>query len=345
MEDIKAEHKRIWLICAEYELKDIYNMDETGLFYGMPPDCGLADKKHSGVKGSKVHLTYAFTANADGSNKLEPFIIGKAKRLHAFGRKFGNQLGFYYRNNAKAWMMTILYQEWILKWDAALRLEKRKILLWQDNFLGHIVPHGLQCIRVENFEPNMTSHIQLNDTGIIHCFKAHYRSSYIQHAINCYDQNILPAEIYDINQLEAMWLANTAWKAVNMTTIKHCWQKAGILAAPSTPSTPMPVPDPIADVKKDVQESLDALQDTAWNEEEVEEACDADASGDECIVPIPSRKEALKAVSTLQQYVGGMDDPFLCQLEGILALFGQKTCLEEAHSLKDTEITLYFTSK
>ncbi len=34
MEDVEAERERIWLICAEYELKDIYNMDETGLFYG-----------------------------------------------------------------------------------------------------------------------------------------------------------------------------------------------------------------------------------------------------------------------------------------------------------------------
>ncbi|KAK0432814.1 hypothetical protein EV421DRAFT_1719233, partial [Armillaria borealis] len=60
--------------------------------------------------------------------------------------------------------------------------------------------------------------------------------------------------------------------------------------------------------------------------------------------PIPSRKEALKAVSTLQQYIGSMDDPFVHQLEGIFASFGQKTCLEEACSLKDTEITMYFTS-
>ncbi len=348
----------------------------------MPPDRGLANKKHAGVKESKVHLTYTFTANVDGSDKLEPFIIGKAKQPLAFGRKFGNQLGFYYRNNMKAWMTTVLYQEWILKWDAALRLKKRKILLWQDNFSGHIVPCGLQCIRVENFEPNMTSHIQPNDAGIIRCFKAHYRSSYIQHAIDHYDQNIPPAEIYDINQLEAMRLANTAWKAVDMTTIKHCWQKAGILAAPSSPSTPIPVPGPIADVEKDVQESLDALQDTgalqtanqmsiksllnpeaehndmeevtdkdifdavmtAQKEEEAEEACDADASGDGCIVPIPSRKEALKAASTLQQYVGSMDNPFVHQLEGLLASFGRKTHLEETRSLKDTEITMYFTS-
>jgi len=44
----------------------------------MLPDRGLADKKISGVKGNKTRLTYAFTANATGSEKLLPMIIGKA---------------------------------------------------------------------------------------------------------------------------------------------------------------------------------------------------------------------------------------------------------------------------
>ena len=62
----------------------------------MPPDRGLMDKQSSGVKGSKKRLTYAFTANADGSEKLPAFIIGKAARPRAFRKKTGAQLGFYY---------------------------------------------------------------------------------------------------------------------------------------------------------------------------------------------------------------------------------------------------------
>jgi hypothetical protein len=73
-------------------------MDETGLFYGqvpsfclvpvthiqvngrVPPDQGLTDKRYLGVKGKKIRLTYAFTSNATGSEKLFPVIIGKAKK-------------------------------------------------------------------------------------------------------------------------------------------------------------------------------------------------------------------------------------------------------------------------
>ncbi len=52
----------------------------------------------------------------------------------------------------------------------------------------------------------------------------------------------------------------------------------------------------------------------------------------------------MRQETLLTKYVGSMDDPFVHQLEGPLASFGQKTCLEETCSLKDTKITMYFTS-
>ena len=119
----------------------------------MAPDRGLTDREQSGVKCKKNRLTYAFTSNADGSEKLPPIIIGKAAKPRAFNRKTGQQLGFYYRNNAKAWMTAYLYQEWIYQWDQELKVKGRKILLLQDKFSAHIIPDNLENIRVENFTP------------------------------------------------------------------------------------------------------------------------------------------------------------------------------------------------
>jgi hypothetical protein len=187
----------------------------------MPPDRGLSDRQRSGVKGQKTRLTYVFTANADGSEKLKPLVIGKAFKPRAFENKTGGQLGFLYRNNTKAWMTTEIYQAWLWEWDRDLQLKTptRNILLLQDKFSGHIVPEGLQCIRVENFKANLTAHVQPNDAGIIRCFKAHYRHLYISCAIDHYNEGITPSDIYKINQLEAMRLADTAWQMVNTTTI------------------------------------------------------------------------------------------------------------------------------
>ena len=192
----------------------------------MAPDRGLSISKQSSVKGRKVRLTYAFTSNADGSERLPPFVISKAAWPRAFNKKTGRQLGFRYRNNAKAWMTAHLYQDWIQEWDRDLQGKGQKILLLQDNFSGHIVPVNLQNIQVENFESNLTAHAQPKDQGIIHCFKAHYRAKFIQRAIVRYDEGISPAQIYDINQLQAMCLAYLAWHEVNTTTIQNCWKKS-----------------------------------------------------------------------------------------------------------------------
>ena len=55
-------------------------------------------------------ITIALTANADGSDKLQLFFIGKAK-------KSGQAHEFLYRNNTKAWMTGVFFQEWLANLD------------------------------------------------------------------------------------------------------------------------------------------------------------------------------------------------------------------------------------
>jgi hypothetical protein len=205
--------------------------------------------------------------NADGSDKLEAFIIGKAKQPRAFQRRTARALGFLYRNNAKAWMTTILYQEWITNWDTELRLAGRHILLLQDNFGAHKPPTGLTNITVENFSANLTAHVQPLDQGIIRCFKAHYRSRFIQRAIDNYDKGVTPGQIYNIDQLQGMRLAALAWDEVSATAIKNCWTHAGILPASVWTSThPCPtIPissllNPIHEAEQQLDGCLDALE-------------------------------------------------------------------------------------
>ena len=63
---------------------------------------------------------------------------------------------------------------------------------------------------------------------------------YIQHAISHYKSNITLSQIYDIDQLEAMCLADPAWNDVHATTIRNCWHKVGILPPVENTSFPKP---------------------------------------------------------------------------------------------------------
>ena len=229
--------------------------------------CGVPEEDRLALSSGWLdRLTYAFTVNADGSDKQEPFIIGKAKQPRSFQRRTARALGFLYRNNAKAWMTMVLYQEWIHIWDAELRLAGRNILLLQDNFSAHVPPDDLTNITVENFAANLTSHVQPLDQGIIRCFKAHYRSRFTQRAMDNYDRGVTPAKIYDIDQLQGMRLATPAWDAVSATTIKNCWIHSGILPdSVWTSSSPPAIPissllNPVREAEQELNNCLDGLE-------------------------------------------------------------------------------------
>jgi hypothetical protein len=145
----------------------------------IPPDQGLADCAMPGRKGVKTCLTYVFTVNADGSDKHLPLVIGKAAQPHTFRRLSMAALGFNYMLNAKAWMTSAVYWQWITQWDHELQRENHKILLFQDSFKGHKAPKNLSNIMTINFAPDLTPFVQPLDVGIIQNFKAHYRHLFI----------------------------------------------------------------------------------------------------------------------------------------------------------------------
>ena len=67
-------------------------------------------------------ITIALTANADGSDKLQPFFIGKAKKLRCFEKKSGQAHGFLYRNKTKTWMTSVFFQEWLANLDKTMKV-------------------------------------------------------------------------------------------------------------------------------------------------------------------------------------------------------------------------------
>jgi hypothetical protein len=65
---------------------DIFNADESGIFFNLLPSKTLAtrrDKCHGGNK-SKGRITALLCANSDGSEKLTPLIISKCAKPRCF---------------------------------------------------------------------------------------------------------------------------------------------------------------------------------------------------------------------------------------------------------------------
>jgi hypothetical protein len=65
-----AQIKVVQQLCKEYELCNIFNIDETGLNWKRTPDRTLETQSYSRTKKSKDRVTITLTSNANNSKKL-----------------------------------------------------------------------------------------------------------------------------------------------------------------------------------------------------------------------------------------------------------------------------------
>ncbi|CAK8571898.1 unnamed protein product [Lathyrus sativus] len=150
----------------QFPMKDVFNMDETGLFYRLQVDHSLATKQLEGRKQDKERLTVVICCNEDGSEKIPLWIIGKYAKPRCFKNVNMNSLDCQYRANKKAWMTSVLFDEYVRSFDQMMH--GRRVLLVVDNCPAH--PRNIEGLRnIELFflPPNMTSKIQPYDAGMI----------------------------------------------------------------------------------------------------------------------------------------------------------------------------------
>lgn len=236
---LPEERDRLQQIIGEYDLENVYNADETSLFYKMPPNTTLATEKTPGTKRDKTRITILFGCNATGSDKLKPLVIGKAARPQCFRQLNMNRLPITYRHNPKAWMRGDIFSEWLDSLNREMRQRNKKILLLVDNAGPHgKTPPDLSNITIKYLPPNTTSHLQPLDAGIIAAFKAHYRKFLLFHLISQYDGNIPESKV---TLKEAIYFLHDAWEEVTATTIQNCWHHTGIIKSGETQVQPLEI--------------------------------------------------------------------------------------------------------
>lgn len=92
--------------------EQIYNADETGLYYRLLPEntyISENEKAAAGHKKAKERITVMLCANATGTHKVKPLVIGKARKPRCF-KGFQNPLD--YNSSKNAWMTLNIFKEW-----------------------------------------------------------------------------------------------------------------------------------------------------------------------------------------------------------------------------------------
>ncbi|XP_044522957.1 tigger transposable element-derived protein 1-like [Gracilinanus agilis] len=169
-----------------YTPQQVFNVDETGLFWKRLPErtfVTLEDKVGPGFKASKDHLTLLLGGNAAGDCKLKPLLVYPSENPRALKGCFKPNLPVIWRSNRNDWVTVSIFQEWftdffcpaVERHCAENKLPNKALLLLDGAPCHPVYLDDLSAnVRVQFLPKNTSALIQPMNQGVITTFKAFY---------------------------------------------------------------------------------------------------------------------------------------------------------------------------
>ncbi|XP_018014468.1 tigger transposable element-derived protein 4 [Hyalella azteca] len=222
-------------LLKQYSPDDIYNADETGLYYRATPNGSLNFRTDAltGFKSTMDHITVLVCANMSGCDKKKLLVIGKMdKSRNITGLKM-ESLPVEYTSNENACMTSSIFSEWVTRWNAELVECNRKIVLIVDSCTAHMHLQNLSNIQLEFLPPLTTPLRQPMERGIVRDLKMLYRSSLVEFTMKAIQKSLLKPESTarhvssKISILHAVSLLADSWCRVKKSTIVNSYRNCG----------------------------------------------------------------------------------------------------------------------
>lgn len=230
----------------DYVPQQVFNCDETGLFWKRMPKRTFITQEEKALPGHKPmkdRLTLLFCANASGDCKMTPMLVYHSENPRVFKRNNvkKSKLPVMWKSNAKAWMTRAIFMEWLTEVFAPSvkkYLEENNLplrcLLLMDNAPAH--PPGLEedlgmeydFIKVKFLPPNTTPLLQPMDQQVISNFKKLYTKELFSRCFQVTNDTELTLRDYwkdHFNILHCINLIDKAWNDVSTRTLKSAWKK------------------------------------------------------------------------------------------------------------------------
>ena len=217
---------------------NLYNIDETSLFWRMLPKEILISANEKGVKREmeekikKDRITLGVCANATGSHKLPLLLINKYENPRALKHCINN-LHVIYTHNENAWMSTEIFQFWYHN-EFKPCVRKRqweennhgKVLLIVDNFNSHNLSEEEMDdghFKIIFLPFNTSSLIQPMDQGVITKLKQKFRHRLLQRFLEYENGSSEFYADYDIK--DCIDLLSETWNTIISLNIFDSWGK------------------------------------------------------------------------------------------------------------------------
>ncbi|XP_028933999.1 jerky protein homolog-like [Ornithorhynchus anatinus] len=217
--------------------EQIYNADETGLYWKSLPARTLAFENERPVaahKLSRERLTVLCCVNATGSHKLKLCLVGKAEHLRLLREANPLDGSVDCFSHKEAWMDCSIFKEWFdKKFVPQVRehlrskgLPERAVLLL--DYAPSKPNEGLLKsedgnIFVKYLPPNVAALIQPMDQGVIACMKRHYRTGLLRKHVQ--EGRDIKSFWNNLTAQDAITEATRAWNLVKPVTIIRSWRK------------------------------------------------------------------------------------------------------------------------
>ncbi|XP_054845617.1 tigger transposable element-derived protein 4 [Eublepharis macularius] len=309
-----------------YQPNDIFNMNETGLFYQQLPINSFAFKGEDCSVGklNKDRITVVVGTNMDASEKLPLLVIGKNKTPPCFqGVK---SLPVEYQANAMAWITLEVFEQWVCKLDRRFQAQERRVVIFVDPFPVHPEVKHLKSIRLVFFPSFSCSRFSAMKHGIIKSLKIKYWYLLLKRFIE-------GGKEFKLSLLDAVDMLHLCWRAVPPETIVKSYREVGFRSQadildvnPKTESN-LDLAEYALAAGVELPKSLSLEKYAALNEDlhtcemtpnsesfwtktcttnEIYEESESDEfPGAEH--PLPSKNEALTALSTLRRFLRSQD--------------------------------------
>nr|XP_028576556.1 tigger transposable element-derived protein 1-like isoform X1 [Podarcis muralis] len=224
---------------GRYHPKQIFNMDETGLFWKRMPSrtcISIQETKVPGPKVSKDRLTLLLGGNLEGDVKLKPLLVYHSENPRALKGIPKSTLPILWRSNRKAWVTREVFSDYIRSYFSPFAADycresnlDNKVLLLLDNAPGHPVSsHDYSDnVRVLFLPANTTSSLQPMDQGVTDKFKAYYLQLVMKHVVtkSAEGNSRSLVDIWkEFNIRKAVDFIATAWSMVTKETLNAAWK-------------------------------------------------------------------------------------------------------------------------
>ncbi|XP_053985498.1 tigger transposable element-derived protein 1-like [Hylaeus volcanicus] len=227
---------------GNYSPSQVFNVDETELYWKRMPPCSSTVKEESSTifRASRDRLTLLLGGNAAGDCKLKPMMVHRVQNPRALRGIVKSSLPVIWRGNKRSLVTASIFEDWFSQYFVP-RVTKYcedksipfRVILLLDSAPCHplSLQHHHSNVKIMFLPPNVASSLQPMGQGVTAIFKTLYLRYTFEMLLKLNGNRASPTVQEFWNEsfgiLNAIKIAARAWNDITAISMRGAWKKLG----------------------------------------------------------------------------------------------------------------------